>query len=103
MCVLGGLLASVVSDVARRGIDLGEEGADALPVRLARSMGCPTRPESITPVRPAEPVVCTAAVPGPSNSKPLTKDVEDEQHRSRHALGAAVHARDDERGAPVTV
>ena len=49
-------LPSVVPDVARIGIDHGEEGADALPVLLHRPIRCPARPESVALVRPAQPV-----------------------------------------------
>jgi hypothetical protein len=60
------------------------------------------RHESIAPVLPAQPVVCSATVCGPANSKPITIDVDDEQHGSLHALGAVGPTRDGDRGAPIT-
>src|SRR5215469_4578585 len=89
----GGLHApSVVPDVARIGIDHGEEDADALPVLLLRPIRCPARPESVALIRPAQPVVGGAPVSGSANGEPFTIDVEGEQHRPGPALCSAVHS-----------
>src|SRR6185437_1424028 len=89
----GGLHApSVVPDVARIGIDHGEEGANALPVLLHRPIRCPARPESVALVRPAQPVVGGAAVSSSADGEPFAIDVEGEQHRPRPSLCSAVHS-----------
>src|SRR5580700_4930273 len=89
----GGLtLPSVVPDVARIGIDHGEEGADAVPVFLNRPVRCPARPESVALVRPAQPVVGGAAVSSPANGEPFAIDVEGEQYRPGTSLCSAVHS-----------
>ena len=56
------LCGSVVADVARIGIDHGEEHADALLVLLHRPIRWPARREPVALVRPAQPVVVGAAV-----------------------------------------
>jgi hypothetical protein len=84
-------LPSVVPDAARIGIDHGEEEANALPVLLHRPIRCPTRPESVALVRPAQPVIGGAAVSSPANGKPFAIDVEGEQHRPGPSLCSAVH------------
>src|SRR5690242_11781574 len=89
----GGLHApSVVPDVARIGIDHGEEGANALPVLLHRPIRYPARPESVAIVRPAQPVVGGAAVSGSANGEPFAIDVEGEQHRPGPSLCSAVYS-----------
>src|SRR6185437_5340274 len=89
----GGLHApSVVLDVARIGIDHGEEGANALPVLLHRPIRCPARPESVALVRPAQPVVGGAAVSSSANGEPFAIDVEGEQHRRGPSLCSAVYS-----------
>ena len=89
------MLPSVVPDVARIGIDHGEEGADALPVFLHRPIRCPARPECVALVRPAEPVVGGAAVSSSANGEPFAIDVEGEQHRPGPSLCSAVHSWND--------
>src|SRR6185437_6794610 len=99
----GGLHApSVVPDVARIGIDHGEEGADALPVLLHRPIRCPARPESVALVRPAQPVVAGAAVSSSTDGEPFAIDVEGEQHRPGPSLGSAVHSRNGNGTVAVT-
>src|SRR5215831_1974871 len=85
-------LPSVVPDVARVGSDHGEEDADALPVLLHRPIRCPARPESVTLVRPAQPVVGGAAVSSLANGEPFAVDVEGEQHRPGPSLCSAVYS-----------
>src|SRR6185312_12192914 len=85
-------LLSVVPDVARIGIDHGQEGADALPVLLHRPIRCPARPESVALVRPAQPVVGGAAVSSSANGEPFAIDVEGEQHRRGPSLCSAVYS-----------
>src|ERR1700756_3307989 len=89
----GYTLPSVVPDVARIGIDHGEEDADALPVLLDRPIRCSARPESVALVRPAQPVVGGAAVSSWANGEPFAIDVEGEQHRPGPSLCPAVHSR----------
>jgi integrase len=72
-------LSSLVPDVARIGIDHGEEDADPLPVLLYRSIRCPARRESVALVRSAQPVVGGTAVSNSANDEPLAIDVESEQ------------------------
>src|SRR6516164_2092401 len=87
----GGLHAlSVVPDVARIGIDHGEEGANAFPVLLHRLVRCPARRESVALVRPAQPVVGGAAVSSSANGEPFAIDIEGKQHRPGHSLCSAV-------------
>jgi len=83
-------LPSVVADVARIGIDHGEEDADVLPVFLHRPVRCHARAESVALVRPAQPVVGGAAVSRPANGEPFALDIEGEQHRPGTSLCSAV-------------
>src|SRR3984957_6587306 len=83
---------SVVPDIARIGIDHGEEDANALPVLLHRPVRCPTRPESVALVTPAQPVIGGAAVSSSANREPFAIDVEGEQHRPGPSLCSAVHS-----------
>jgi hypothetical protein len=85
-------LSSVVPDIARIGIDHGEEDADALPVLLHRPIRCPARPESVALVRPAQSVVGGAAVSSSANGEPFALDVEGEQHRPGPSLCSAVRS-----------
>ena len=93
-----------VPDVARIGIDHGEEGANALPVLLHRPIRCPARPESAALVRPAQPVVGGAPLSPRSsaNSEPFAIDVEGEEHRPRPSLCSAVHRWNDAGAIAVT-
>src|SRR5215471_16209774 len=87
----GGLPApSLIPDVARIGIDHGEEDADALPVLLHRPIRCPARPESVALVRPTQPVVGGTAVTSSANGEPFAIDVEGEQHRPGPCLCSVV-------------
>jgi hypothetical protein len=83
---------SVVPDVARIGIDHGEEDANALPVLVYQPIRCPARPESVALVRTAQPVVVGAAVSSSANGEPFAIDVEGEQHRPGISLCSAVHS-----------
>jgi hypothetical protein len=85
------LRGSVVPDVARVGIDHGEEHADALPVLLHRPIRCPARGESVALVGPAQPVVVGAAVSSLADGESFAIDVEGEQHRPGPSLCSAVH------------
>src|ERR1700735_2071156 len=85
-------LHSVVPDIACIGIDHGEEDANALPVLLHRPVRCPTRPESVALVTPAQPVIGGAAVSSSANREPFAIDVEGEQHRPGPSLCSAVHS-----------
>jgi hypothetical protein len=85
---------SVVPDVARIGIDHGEEGANALPVLFHRPIRCRARPESVALVRSAQPVL-EGAVLSPrssANGEPFAIDVEGEQQRPGVSLCSAVHS-----------
>jgi hypothetical protein len=85
-------LPSVVPDVARIGIDHGEEDANVLPVLLHRPIRCSARRESVALVRPAQPVVVGAALSSSANGEPFAIDVEGEQHRPGPSLCSAVHS-----------
>src|SRR5215469_9795340 len=75
------LRGSLVLDVARLGIDHGEEHADLLSMLLHRPIRCPARPESVALVGPAHTVVGGAAVFTLADGEPFVIDVEGEQHR----------------------
>lgn len=61
------------------------------------------RPEPVALVRPAQPVVCRAAVGSPANGEQLTIDLDREQHGSRPAFSAVVHGRNGEPVAVATI
>jgi hypothetical protein len=87
-----GSVARVVLDVARSGVNLGQEAADVLQVLVERQIPGRTRAESIAGVRPAQPCVIGASERVWAEGEHLAIDFEREWPGAGHTFGFGAHA-----------